>query len=383
MFQARDPARGAGLTGTADRGSWSGTRLPSVMDRDEAIRTLESRARARARRRSRRPTLVDDLDAAQTAVLGSQVPSPRSSEPSAAAGGRPQGRRTARQRGPRRPERRRSHERRDLLEHGGRGASARGGRLDVTLARAVAPGPARCTRSRSSSTRSSTIFTRLGFRVAEGPEVEDDWHNFQALNIPPDHPARTMKDSIFVDVPGPGAVAAHRDLGDADPHDGVAAPPVYVVAPGRVFRRETPDATHSPVFHQVEGLAVDEGITFARHEGDARGFVRELFGSTPGCASVPSYFPFVEPGAQVDVSCFACDGVGCRTCGNGWIELLGAGMVHPTVLRELRVRPRAVHGVRVRHGDRPRRAAPVRDPRHPHALRRRRAVPRAVRERTA
>jgi len=174
------------------------------------------------------------------------------------------------------------------------------------------------------------VFTRMGYRVAEGPEIEDEWHNFEALNIPPDHPARTMKDSLYVDVPGmllrtETSAVQIRTMQSQDP-------PVYVVAPGRTYRRDTPDATHGTVFHQVEGLAVDEGISFADLRGTLEAFARELFGTNTRVRMTPDYFPFVEPGCQVAVSCFVCDGTGCRVCGNGWIELLGAGMVHPKVL---------------------------------------------------
>jgi phenylalanyl-tRNA synthetase alpha chain len=174
------------------------------------------------------------------------------------------------------------------------------------------------------------VFTRMGYRVAEGPEIEDDWHNFEALNIPPDHPARTMKDSLYIDVPGlllrtETSAVQIRTMESQDP-------PVYVIAPGRVFRREAVDATHGSVFHQVEGLAVDECISFSDLKGTLEAFARAMFGSERRVRMNPDYFPFVEPGAQVAVSCFLCDGAGCRTCGNGWIELLGAGMVHPKVL---------------------------------------------------
>ena len=162
------------------------------------------------------------------------------------------------------------------------------------------------------------VFTSLGFRVAEGPEIEDDWHNFQALNIPPDHPARTMKDSLYVSVPGHPELLLRTETSAVQIRTMRSQPPpVYVVAPGRVFRRETPDATHSPVFHQVEGLAVDDGITFADLKGTLEAAAKALFG---------------ERRRVRLVSCFRCDGAGCRVGGNGWIELLGAGMVHPQVL---------------------------------------------------
>ena len=177
------------------------------------------------------------------------------------------------------------------------------------------------------------VFLRLGFRVVDGPEIEDDWHNFQALNIPPDHPARTMKDSLYVAIPGHPELLLRTETSAAQIRTMRSQPPpVSIVAPGRVFRRETPDATHLPVFHQVECLVVDEGITFADLKGTLEVLARALFGERRRVRLGPAYFPFVEPGAEVGVSCFVCDGVGCRVCGNGWIELLGAGMVHPQVL---------------------------------------------------
>jgi phenylalanyl-tRNA synthetase alpha chain len=177
------------------------------------------------------------------------------------------------------------------------------------------------------------VFTRLGFRVVEGPEIEDDWHNFQALNIPPDHPARTMKDSIYPSVPGHPELVLRTETSAAQIRTMQSqSPPVFIVHPGRVYRRETPDATHLPVFHQVECLAVDEGITFAHLKGTLEALAKALFGEQRRVRLGPAYFPFVEPGAEVGVSCFRCGGVGCRVCGNGWIELLGAGMVHPQVL---------------------------------------------------
>ncbi len=177
------------------------------------------------------------------------------------------------------------------------------------------------------------VFTRLGFRVAEGPEIEDDWHNFQALNIPPDHPARTMKDSLYVSVPGHPELLLRSETSTVQIRTMQSQPPpVFIVAPGRCYRRESADATHSPVFHQIEGLAVDEGITFADLKGTLEAATKALFGENRRVRLGPAFFPFVEPGCEVGVSCFRCDGAGCGVCGNGWIELLGAGMVHPQVL---------------------------------------------------
>ena len=222
--------------------------------------------------------------------------------------------------------------RREILEHLAEDALLDADRLDMTL-------PGR--RPRIGSLHPLTIvereavdvFTSLGFRVAEGPEVEDDWHNFQALNIPPDHPARTMKDSLYVDVPGHPELLLRTETSAVQIRSMQAQPPpIFVVAPGRVYRRETSDPTHLPVFHQIEGLAVDEGITFADLKGTLEVFVKAMFGERRRIRLGPAFFPFVEPGCEVGVSCFRCDGVGCRVCGTGWIELLGAGMVHPAVL---------------------------------------------------
>jgi phenylalanyl-tRNA synthetase alpha chain len=177
------------------------------------------------------------------------------------------------------------------------------------------------------------IFLRLGYRVVEGPEIEDEWHNFDALNIPPDHPARTVKDSIYVNVPGHPELLLRTETSSVQIRTMQSQPPpVYIIAPGRVYRRETPDATHLPVFHQVEGLVVDEGITFADLKGTLDAVARALFGSDRETKLGPAFFPFVEPGAELAVTCMRCDGVGCPVCGNGWIELLGCGMVHPQVL---------------------------------------------------
>jgi phenylalanyl-tRNA synthetase alpha chain len=177
----------------------------------------------------------------------------------------------------------------------------------------------------------SEIFLGLGFEVRTGPEVETEHHNFDALNTPPDHPARDAGDSFYV---RPGVLLrTHtspvqiRTLESEDP-------PVRIIAPGRVYRRDAIDATHLPIFHQVEGLYVDRGVTMADLKGTLAAFVKRFFGETQRVRLRPSYFPFVEPGAEVDVSCILCGGGGCRVCkGSGWIEILGAGMVHPRVLR--------------------------------------------------
>jgi phenylalanyl-tRNA synthetase alpha chain len=190
------------------------------------------------------------------------------------------------------------------------------------------------------------IFLGLGYRVAEGPEVETDWYNFQALNIPVDHPARSMQDTLYVQEPdgtvGRLVLRTHtspvqvRSMLEATSGGlSTSPPPLYVVVPGQVYRADTPDATHAPVFHQVELLAVDEGLTMGDLKGTLLAFARAYFGEDRDVRLRPSYFPFTEPSAEVDVSCFVCGGRGgdCRTCrGEGWIEILGAGMVHPNVL---------------------------------------------------
>ena len=182
------------------------------------------------------------------------------------------------------------------------------------------------------------IFVGLGYRVYEGPEVETDWYNFEALNFPPGHPARSMQDSLTLldetRPPGWLVLRTHTSPGQIRVME-AGPPPVYVVIPGRCYRADTPDATHVPVFHQLEILAVDEGITMGDMKGTLLSFARTYFGAERDVRLRPSYFPFTEPSAEVDVSCFICGGKGgdCRTCkGERWIEVLGAGMVHPKVL---------------------------------------------------
>ena len=190
------------------------------------------------------------------------------------------------------------------------------------------------------------IFTRMGYRVVEGPEVEDEWHNFDALNIPPDHPARTSMDTTFVDVPGRPDLLLRTHTSPMQIRTlETQEPPVYVVVPGRVYRNEAVDASHMPIFHQVEGLVVDEGITFADLKGTLESFYRSLLGAERILRFTPSFFPFVEPGAQSEVSCFVCGGSGCRTCAfSGWIEAMGSGMVHPNVLEACGIDPERYTG---------------------------------------
>jgi len=185
------------------------------------------------------------------------------------------------------------------------------------------------------------VFIAMGYDVAEGPEVEADWVNFDALNVPPDHPARTMQDTFYVESPESGVVLRTqtspiqiRAMLDREV-------PIYVVAPGRVFRTDELDATHTPVFHQVEGLAVDVGLTMADLKGTLDHFAQSMFGEGIRTRLRPSYFPFTEPSAEIDLQCFVCRGESinhpekpCRTCGSeGWIEWGGCGMVNPRVLQ--------------------------------------------------
>jgi phenylalanyl-tRNA synthetase alpha chain len=177
--------------------------------------------------------------------------------------------------------------------------------------------------------RIEEIFLEMGYTVEDGPEVESDYFNFTALNIPPDHPARDMQDTFYLE--GGGLLRTHTSPVQIRTML-KARPPLKIICPGRAYRRDAVDATHSPIFHQVEGLAVDTGIGLADLKGTLLEMGRRLFGRRVRVRLTPSYFPFVEPGAEFSVSCFLCDGAGCRTCKrSGWIEMGGAGMVHPAV----------------------------------------------------
>lgn len=181
--------------------------------------------------------------------------------------------------------------------------------------------------------RLEDVFVGMGFTVAEGPEVETDWYNFQALNIPESHPARSMWDTLYVDLGPPESTVlrTHTSPVQIRVMEG-GAPPIYSIMPGRVYRRDTADASHMPVFHQIEGLVVDKGITFADLAGTLEAFTTAYFGGAIHSRLRPSYFPFTEPSAEYDINCLFCLGEGCQTCGRtGWMELGGCGMVHPNV----------------------------------------------------
>ncbi len=226
--------------------------------------------------------------------------------------------------------------RRGALEAARDAALLEAERIDVTLPGRVPPRGSVHPINRTID-EAVDIFLGLGYRVAEGPEVETDWYNFEALNFTPYHPARSMQDSLAVDGTGPGGspLVLRTQTSPVQVRTMLAGPPpVYVVTPGRCYRADTPDTTHIPVFHQIEVLAVDDGITMGDLKGTMLAFARAYFGAEREIRLRPSYFPFTEPSAEVDVSCFLCGGRGCRTChGQGWIELLGCGMVHPDVLR--------------------------------------------------
>ncbi|WP_455199953.1 phenylalanine--tRNA ligase subunit alpha [Kaarinaea lacus] len=182
--------------------------------------------------------------------------------------------------------------------------------------------------------RIESLFTQLGFEVAEGPEIEDDYHNFEALNIPESHPARAMHDTFYFDEhtvlrthTSPVQIRVMKDR----------QPPLRVIAPGRVYRCDS-DLTHTPMFHQVEGLLVDDKVTFADLKGVLDEFLRNFFEKDLDVRFRPSYFPFTEPSAEADIQCVMCGGEGCRVCSHtGWLEILGCGMVHPNVLAHVNI----------------------------------------------
>jgi len=186
------------------------------------------------------------------------------------------------------------------------------------------------------------IFLSMGFDIVEGPEVEYDYYNFQALNIPENHPSRDVQDTFYITekilLRSQTSPVQIRTMEKQKP-------PIRIVSPGRVYRSDAVDATHSPVFHQLEGLVVDKGITMGDLKGTLEIFAREMFGPETKLRFRPHHFPFTEPSAEVDVSCFVCGGEGCRLCkGEGWIEILGAGMVHPNVLRGCGIDPEVYSG---------------------------------------
>ena len=200
--------------------------------------------------------------------------------------------------------------------------------------------------------RMADIFVAMGYDVVDGPEVETEWHNFDALNLGPDHPARSMQDTFFVDSPDSGVVLRTHTSPVQIRTMLAQEPPIYMVAPGRVFRTDELDATHTPVFSQIEALAVDRGITMAHLKGTLDHFAAALFGDGIVTRLRPSYFPFTEPSAELDLQCFVCRGASvgdpenpCRTCSSeGWIEWGGCGMVNPRVLVACGIDPEVYSG---------------------------------------
>ena len=186
------------------------------------------------------------------------------------------------------------------------------------------------------------IFIGMGFSIVEGPEVEYDYYNFQALNIPENHPARDTQDTFYITdnilLRSQTSPVQVRTMERQQP-------PIRIISPGRVYRSDAVDATHSPLFHQLEGLVVDKGITMGDLKGMLEMFAKKFFGDDTKIRFRPHHFPFTEPSAEVDISCFVCGGKGCRLCkGEGWIEILGAGMVHPNVLRNCNIDPDVYSG---------------------------------------
>lgn len=214
-------------------------------------------------------------------------------------------------------------------------------RIDVTLP-GTRPKPGHLHPITLVRQRIEDVFVSMGYSVEDGPEIETSFYNFDALNIPPGHPARDSADTFYV--------SEHLALRSQTSNVQIHAmqrqrPPLRVIAPGRVFRRDTPDPTHNPMFFQVEGLNVDRNITLADLKGTLQKFVEMMFGADVRTRFRPSYFPFTEPSAEVDFSCYVCGGSGCRVCkGSGWIELGGSGMVHPNVLETVGIDPEEFSG---------------------------------------
>ncbi len=216
-------------------------------------------------------------------------------------------------------------------------------RIDITL-----PGrkafPGRLHPLTLTLNRVKEIFITMGYTVEEGPEVETDYYNFEALNLPKDHPARDTQDSFYITeeilLRTQTSPVQARTMEGHEPNT-----PIRMIAPGRVYRRDDYDASHSPMFTQVEGLVIDKGISFADLKGTLELFLKQMFGSSAKIRLRPSFFPFTEPSTEVDVSCVMCHGEGCKVCkGSGWLEILGAGMVHPQVLEMSGYDPSKVSG---------------------------------------
>jgi len=230
--------------------------------------------------------------------------------------------------------------RKETLEQAALSAKLAAERIDVTL-----PGRGQSSGGLHPVTRTlervEQFFTRIGYGIAEGPEVENDYHNFEALNIPGHHPARAMHDTFYFNANM--LLRTHTSPVQVRTMES-RQPPIRIVCPGRVYRCDS-DITHSPMFHQVEGLLVDEGISFADLKGTIEEFLRVFFEKPLGVRFRPSFFPFTEPSAEVDMQCVMCSGKGCRVCKQtGWLEVMGCGMVHPNVLRMSGIDPEKYQG---------------------------------------
>ncbi len=236
------------------------------------------------------------------------------------------------------------------------GAAAKEAKLDVTFPAAAFERGSMHILSQVNREICS-IFERLGFIVVEGKEIEDEWHNFQALNFPPEHPSRDAFDTFYLDLPETGQgrmlLRCHTSPSQIRVMQKYK-PPLAVISPGRVYRPDEVDATHSYMFHQIEGFCVDTDISFAHLKGVLDVFAREFFGRTANVRMRPHFFPFTEPSAEADVSCFNCKGKAssksgaadkCRVCkGKGWLEILGCGMIHPNVLKACGINPKTYRG---------------------------------------
>ena len=231
-------------------------------------------------------------------------------------------------------------ERRRVLEEQARAAELEADRLDLTEI-PYRPGRGHLHLVTQTREQLEDLFVGMGYTVAEGPEVETDWHNFQALNLPVAHPARSSQDTLYLDWGDPETVLLRTQTSPVQIRVMQAqAPPIYSVMPGRVYRKDTPDARHTPTFSQIEGLVVDRGITFGDLAGTIDTFTRAYFGPDISSRLRPAYFPFTEPSAEFEITCVLCRGAGCRTCSStGWIELGGCGMVHPNVLSTCGIDP--------------------------------------------
>jgi len=230
--------------------------------------------------------------------------------------------------------------RKEILESAALSAKLAAERIDVTL-----PGRGQASGGLHPVTRTlervEQFFTRIGYGIAEGPEVENDYHNFEALNIPGHHPARAMHDTFYFNANM--LLRTHTSPVQVRTMES-QQPPIRIVCPGRVYRCDS-DITHSPMFHQVEGLFVDEGVSFADLKGTIEEFLRVFFEKPLGVRFRPSFFPFTEPSAEVDMQCVMCSGKGCRVCKQtGWLEVMGCGMVHPNVLRMSGIDPEKYSG---------------------------------------